>query len=260
MPTMMIKRMPVHGMAWMASALLMAGVLALSAPSLHARQSDAPAPEAQPAPVDAHAPASDHAAADAPAADHGAPAAPAADAAHGGTDAHGADAAHGGEGDHGESFLVTLARVANFAILVGVIYWLARKPLAAHLESRGTQIRKDLVDAAQTKKDAAERLQIIEARLASLPAELEQLRVRGVAELEAERARIRGVAEAERDRLVAQARREIAAQTRHARQQLRVDAAALTVDVAADRLRATLTPAEQAALVDDYAARMRNVQ
>ncbi|MCC6163268.1 MAG: ATP synthase F0 subunit B [Acidobacteria bacterium] len=184
-----------------------------------------------------------------PADDHGAAAAHA-------TDAH-APAGHGEE--HGESVLVTLARLANFAILVGVIYWLARKPLADHLTARGAQIRKDLVDAAEMRTAATERLATIEARLAALPGELEDLRRRGAEELDAERTRIRTAAEVERDRLVDQARREIAAQTRHARTELRAEAAALIVDVADARLRATLTHAEQHALVDDYATRMRNL-
>ncbi len=104
---------------------------------------------------------------------------------------------------------MTLARLANFAILVGVIYWLARKPLANHLAARGTQIRKDLVDAAELRTTATARLSDIEARLAALPGELEQLRQRGAEELESERIRMREAATVERDRLVEQARREI---------------------------------------------------
>ncbi len=192
----------------------------------------APALHAQPA--DDHAATATHATADHGASDHGEA--------------------------HGESLLVTLARVANFAILVGVIYWLARKPLADHLASRGAQIRKDLVDAAEMRTAATERLATIEARLAALPGELDDLRRRGAEELEAEHTRIRTAAEVERDRLVDQARREIAAQTRHARTALRADAAALIVDVADARLRATLTPAEHHALVDDYATRMGDLR
>lgn len=207
----------------------------------------APAGHAAPTPAEAHAPAADSH--DATQAGH-APAEPGGD--------HGAAAAHGEA--HGESIWVTLSRLANFAILAGVIYMLARKPLANHLASRGAQIRKDLVDAAAMKQTATARLAEIEAKLAALPDELEQLRTRGTAELEAERARIRAAAEAERDRLVDQARREIAAQTRAARDQLRAEAANLAVDVADARLRETLTAAEQAALVDRYAMQMRNVQ
>lgn len=214
----------------------------------HDTASQSPAADGShaPAAADAHAPASGgHAPAQgghAPAGDHG------------------QAAGHGAEGEHGESILVTLARLANFGILVGLIYWLARKPLADHLASRGAQIRKDLVDAAQTRTTATARLADIEAKLAALPSELENLRRRGAEELEAERARMRASAEAERDRLVEQARREIAAQTRAARTQLRAHAASLAVDVAEACLRETLTPAEQAALVDQYAAQMRNVQ
>ncbi len=97
------------------------------------------------------------------------------------------------------------------------------------------------------------RLAEIESKLAALPGELEQMRARSAEELEAERTRIRAAAETERDRLVEQARREIASQTRNARAELRAHAAALAVDVAEARLRSTLTPAEQSALVDQYA-------
>jgi F0F1-type ATP synthase membrane subunit b/b' len=231
-----------------------------AAPAPHASAPQAPAPHAAPSSATpTSAPAHDD---------------PAAPATHGTSvpadthtptaGDHGAAAPHGaaaGEHDapHGESLWVTLARVANFAILVGVISWLARKPLADHLAARGTQIRKDLVDAAELRATATARLQDIEAQLAALPGELEQLRTRGAEELASERARLREAATTERDRLVQQARREIASQARAARGQLRAHAASLAVDVAESRLRATLTPAEQAGLVDHYAAQMRHV-
>jgi F0F1-type ATP synthase membrane subunit b/b' len=46
--------------------------------------------------------------------------------------------------------------------------------------------------------------------------------------------------------------REIAQQTRTARQELREHAAALAVGVAAERLRQTLTPEEQRRLAEQY--------
>ena len=192
--------------------LLVAATLALPAVVAAAQPAESPA-----APASHAQPASDH---PAPAADPHAP--PAADAhaqpagEHGATASHGAGEAEHGE-PHGESIWVTLARFANFAILAGVIYWLARKPLANHLASRGAQIRKDLVDAAETRATATARLADIEAKLAALPGELEQLRLRGAEELEAERARLSAAAQTERDRLVDQARREIETQTRIAR-------------------------------------------
>lgn len=260
---------------WRASALAarvaLAGVLALSAPMARAQQADpatpatppsteehaspAAAAPGQPVPQDAHDAA-------APAAGHGA----ATDEVHGAQSGGHATTAgdHGAAGEHGEShgesLWVTLARLANFAILAGVLYALARKPLAAHLAARRAQVRKDLVEAAELKQTATARLAEIEAKLAGLPAELEALRTRGAEELEAERVRVRAAAELERDRLIDQARREIASQTRAARAQLRAHAATLAVDVAEARLKGTLTPAEQAALIDGYAAQMRSIQ
>lgn len=256
-----------QGTVALAAAAVVAGALLFVAPVALAQHAE-PAPKAQAPAHDAAAPATtpaaDAAHAQAPAAADAHAPAPADHAPAGGhapAGDHGQAASHGGgEGEHGESILVTLARLANFAILIGVIYWMARKPLADHLASRGAQIRKDLVDAAQTRTTATARLADIEAKLSALPAELENLRKRGAEELEAERARMRAAAEAERDRLVDQARREIAAQTRTARGELRAHAASLAVDVAEARLRESLTAAEQAALVDQYAAQMRNVQ
>ncbi len=239
----------------LAALAVLVGGLAFAAPA-PAQHAEPASPPPQSVPADAHdaaTPVAGHGGAD----DHAAHGAPAGAADHGNT-AHGAEAAHGD--GHGESIWVTLARVTNFALLAGIIYLLARKPLVSHLSSRGAQIRKDLVEAAEMKATAAARLAEIEARLAALPAELEQLRTRGAEELEAERARIRAAAEAERDRLVEAARKEIESQTRTARAQLRAEAGALAVEVAQARLVATLTPVEQVALVDRYASQMRAAQ
>lgn len=262
MPTKTMAKLELGWAVQVVAATVVAGAFVFVVPAAVTAQQAEPATRAEAPAHDAaaHAPAADGAHAPAPAADAHSPASGSAQGGHAPAGDHGQDAGHGAEGEHGESILVTLARLANFGILVGVIYWLARKPLADHLAARGAQIRKDLVDAAQTRTTATARLADIEAKLAALPSELENLRRRGTEELEAERARMRAAAEAERDRLVEQARREIAAQTRTARNQLRAHAASLAVDVAEARLRETLTPAEQAALVDQYAAQMRNVQ
>jgi F-type H+-transporting ATPase subunit b len=262
--TMTGQHLPRVGLATLAAAALVLAGSTLRAQHT-AEPAPAPAPVTQPAPEapaghgapadphataapattdSAHAPSVEHAA---PAAGHGAPAGE-----------HGAAAGHGEA--HGESLLVTLARIANFASLAGVFYWFGRKPLADHLAARRAQIRKDLVDAAEMKQMATTRLAEIESKLAALPAELDALRTRGAEELASERTRIRAAAEAERDRLVDQARKEIESQTRGARVQLRAHAASLAVEVAEARLKATLTPTEQSALVDQYASQMRNVQ
>lgn len=201
-------------------------------------------------------------------------AAPHTDAAHGATqsdpahaasaeaahadEAH-ADESHGGEA-HGESIWVTLARVGNFLLLAGGLFYFLRAPVAAHLASRGEQIRGDLATAARVKAEATQRLADIEQRLKALPAELELVKQRGAEEVAAEEARITQQAEVERQRLVAQARREIDQQMRTARQSLTAHAAALSIAVAREQLRTSLTESDQHRLADEFTNQVGGAQ
>ena len=185
---------------------------------------------------------------------HEAPAAPAAQA----TPAHGVEGesqpAH--EAPHDESILKTLSRLANFAILVGVLVYFLRAPAAAYLASRGTEIRHDLVTAAETRETATAQLAEIGRKLQTLPAELEALKAQGAQDVVAEQARIAQAAALERERLVDQTRREIDMRLRLARRELTTHAAELAVTIAGQRIRQSITPADQLRLVDRYTSQL----
>ena len=155
-------------------------------------------------------------------------------------------------GEHEEGLLPLMARIANFAILVGLLVYFLRSPIASYLRGRGERIRADLVQAAETRRAAEAQLAAIDERMQGLPAELEALRTRGVSEIATEEARIRAVAEAERDRLLEQMRRTIDMQVRLARRTLLEEAAALATGVARERIRRTITPEDQLRLIDRY--------
>ena len=148
--------------------------------------------------------------------------------------------------------LATLARLVNFLILVGALVYLLRSPFSKYLEDRRTQIRADLVNADEMRQTAAERLKEIDRRMQTLPGELEQVKARGAEEIAAEEARIDRAAAAERDRLLEQARREINLQLRAAQRDLRMRAAELSVDLATQRIKQTISDADQLRLVDRY--------
>jgi len=162
---------------------------------------------------------------------------------------HGEEAAGGG-------WLPVVAKAFNFAILVGVLVYFLKAPLLAYLDSRITKVRADLVTAADTRETASRQLAEIDAKLKQLPAELEQLKARGAEDLAAERARIEAAAEAERQRLLEHMRREIDMRVQVARRELVEHAATLAVEVASSRIQQTITPADQARLVDRYAAQV----
>jgi F-type H+-transporting ATPase subunit b len=156
------------------------------------------------------------------------------------------------EEDHGPGVLQTVARLFNFAVLVGVLVYYLRAPLAAYLASRSTEIRQDLVTAAETRAAATAQLAEIRARLRSLPEELEALKKQSASEIAAEKARLARAATLERERLLAATRREIEHRVRIARRELVELAAELAVRIARERIVRTITPADHITLVDRY--------
>jgi F-type H+-transporting ATPase subunit b len=174
--------------------------------------------------------------------------------------APGAHPADDHEEAHEEGLLPTVARLLNFAILAGVLGYFLKAPLAGYLQSRGAQIRQDLVTAAEMRKAAGAQLEEIERRLKSLPGELEELRVRGAEDVRAEQARIAQAAAAERQRLVDQTRREIDMRLRVARRELTEHAARLAVQVARTRISASITADDQVRLLDRYTAQLKEAR
>jgi F-type H+-transporting ATPase subunit b len=186
-----------------------------------------------------------------PPAAHAAPAAGHAPAAE--------DTSHAPAGEaHDESIWPQVGKIVNFAILIGTVIYFARKPLADYLANRRAQVRSDLVTAEELKKSAAAQIAEMDAKLQALPAELEALKARGQQEIAAEETRIRELAETERARLLEAASREIEQRTRVARRELVEHAASLAVGVAQTKIKAQITDADQARLVDRYLVEVKS--
>ena len=164
------------------------------------------------------------------------------------------------EEPHGQTLVQTIAKLVNFAILGGVLVYFLKTPIGSYLVTRSTQIRQDLVTAAELRSTAAAQLADIDRKLQALPAELEKLRVQGEQDVTAEQARIAKAAADERERLIAQTHREIDARLRMAKRQLTEHAAELAIAIAEERIRRTITPDDQLRLVDRYAAQLRGAR
>jgi F-type H+-transporting ATPase subunit b len=162
------------------------------------------------------------------------------------------------EGEHAEGnpVIEMIARLLNFAILIGALAYLLRSPVAGYLASRSTQIRQELVTAADMRNTASAQLAEIENKMRALPAELEMLRKQGAEDVKAEQARIAQAAAHERQRLLEQTRREIDMRLRIARRELTEHAARLAVQVAEQRIRRSITPDDQIRLVDRYTSQL----
>jgi F-type H+-transporting ATPase subunit b len=172
---------------------------------------------------------------------------------------HEAAHAEGGEAEehHEAGWLPTIAKIFNFAVLAGVLVYFLREPLSTYLNTRVTRVREDLVTAAATRDTANRQIADVKTRLSALPAELTALKQRGAEEIASERTRIEEAAETERQRLLEHTRREIEMHARVVRRELVEFAATQAVSVATQRIKQTITPEDQARLVDRYAAQLR---
>jgi uncharacterized protein YkvS len=83
-------------------------------------------------------------------------------AAVGAQQSHEAQSGSEAAAPHGQTVVQTIARLVNFAILGGVLVYFLKTPVGAYLVSRSTQIRQDLVTAAETRATAAAQLTEIE--------------------------------------------------------------------------------------------------
>lgn len=167
-----------------------------------------------------------------------------------------AEEGHGEE--HGGGWLDIVARLVNFGILAGTLIYLLRSPIRTYLADRRTEIRGDLVNAADMKTAAAAEIEAIDRKMQALPRELEALRAEGAEEMAAEEARIRAAAAAERDRLLEQARRDIDLQVKVAERELVAHAADLAVGVAGERIKKNITDEDQKRLVERYVQQLKS--
>jgi F-type H+-transporting ATPase subunit b len=154
-----------------------------------------------------------------------------------------------------DSWMPTLYRVINFAIVVGVVYMAFGKTIGAYFADRATTIKKDLSDARAMKSDAEQQLASVKTKLSALPAELAAMKQRGEEDIAAEKLRLKTATAAERERLLEQTRREIELSSRNARRRLLDDGIERAMVLAKQRVERDITAEDQTRLIDDYTSK-----
>ncbi len=144
----------------------------------------------------------------------------------------------------------------NLAILLAVLFYFGRKPIQSFFVERRGQIREELERAAKMKAEAEERYVQWQRRLMDLDTELESIRAAARERAEIERDRILTEAEAAAERVRADAHAAVEQELRRAREQLRREAADLAIELAAQRLREQITPADHDRLLDEFVTRI----
>jgi F-type H+-transporting ATPase subunit b len=160
------------------------------------------------------------------------------------------EAEKSGEGEPGGGMIIW--KWANFAVLAGALGYLAAKNAGPYFAARSRQIRKDMIEADELRKQAEARAAEVDRRLASLEAEIARLRTDSQHETQAEADRLSKYALAEIAKVQAHAQQEIAAAGKAARLDLKRYSAHLAVSLAEQKIRARMGGTTQDILVQNF--------
>jgi F-type H+-transporting ATPase subunit b len=141
---------------------------------------------------------------------------------------------------------------ANFAILVAGLGYLVVKQGGPYFAARSQEIRKGIEEAQKLRADADARAAAMDAKLASLTADVETTRKASREEAAQEDARIRQETERDLAKVQANVDHEIASALKAAQLELKRYSAQLAVDLAGTRVREAMTPAAQDTLVRNF--------
>jgi F0F1-type ATP synthase membrane subunit b/b' len=142
----------------------------------------------------------------------------------------------------------------NFAIILGILVWVARKYLPAAFSARTAAIQKAMQEAQKASDEARRRLAEIESRLMKLDVEIGMMRNSAEKEASAEEARIQEASQQEGRKIVESAQQEIAAAAKSARRELTAYAADLAVVLAKKQIH--VDAATDQALVRNFAGQL----
>jgi F-type H+-transporting ATPase subunit b len=141
---------------------------------------------------------------------------------------------------------------ANFLIIVGAGGYFLSKHLPAYFGARTSDIQKDINEAQAQKAAAEKRSAEMDARLASLGAEIEKFRAEAKVEMAVEAGRIRQETAQMIEKIQKQAEQQIESAGSLASRELSAYAAKLSLDLAEQRIRTRLDAGTEAALVEDF--------
>ncbi len=124
----------------------------------------------------------------------------------------------------------------NFATILVIAFWAARKFLPAMFRGRSASIQRALEEARAASQDANRRLAEIENRLRQLDVEIGRMQATAESEANAEEARVQKATEEDLRKVVLAAEQEIATAAKQARRELSTHTAGLAIALARQQI------------------------
>jgi F-type H+-transporting ATPase subunit b len=140
----------------------------------------------------------------------------------------------------------------NFAVFLGGLVFLLRKPLREFLTARRNTLKDSLDEASRLRAEAEARIRELEAKLANLDAEREQILAYYRQEGELEKARLTEAARRNAEALWREQKLLLDQEARELRRELRRRAVDAAMTLAERTVREELSAQDQQRLADEY--------
>lgn len=158
----------------------------------------------------------------------------------------------GGEGTSKEMLIDFGWRVANFVVLVGFFYWLVAKKIKEYFFERRQTIKSTIDEKAAEKEETEKKFREYSAKLDKATEEIsnifEMIKSQGTVEKE----KIIEDAKKAAEKMKEDAQTRMEQEFKAARNQLRADAAKLSVEMAEELLKKNITQERHGYMVKDY--------
>lgn len=152
-------------------------------------------------------------------------------------------------------------RVLNFAVLVGILFFALKKAdVKGSLAARQADIEKSLKDAEAARDAAEAKLREYSSKLDQASKEIDELHAAIIREGEQEKSRIIAEAKLASEKIVAQAALSAEQETLKARNELRVEAARLAVEIATGKLSGSIQKNDHDRFVGEYLDKVVQIQ
>ena len=164
--------------------------------------------------------------------------------------------AAGGGDDHGFDVMLFIAKVVNFLIFFGLLYYFLKKPVGAFFSDRLQTIQKNLKLAEKSREEAKRQLDEIQAKMAELDKEIADIETTAKAEAERECHRIREEAKKEAERILEQARVDVTAMKQDAIKDLKSYVSGLALDEAEAIIKKTINQADHQRIFAEFSKKL----
>jgi F-type H+-transporting ATPase subunit b len=151
---------------------------------------------------------------------------------------------------------LSIGRLFNILLVVGVLIWIARKPLSNFFARMSDSIREQLAEAQKARADAEARLAEVQSRMSRLDDELKEIANTAEKEAQDEYKKMLAQAEQDAEKIVERSRQEIEGMTRTAQHELRFHAAELSVRLAEEKIQNEISDADHERLMNRFVSKL----